>query len=95
LCQELDGEVERFRSRKLEGDYPYVWLDAALVKVRDNGRVVSMAVVIAIGVKSTGEREVLGLDVGHSADGAFWTPFLRGLVARGAEWGEAGDQRCP
>ena len=83
LCQELDAEVERFRSRKLEGDYPYVWLDATFVKVRDNGRVVSMAVVIAIGVKATGEREVLGLDVGHSEDGAFWTQFLRGLVARG------------
>jgi len=83
LCQELDGEVERFRSRKLEGDYPYVWLDATFVKVRDNGRVVSMAVVIAIGVKGTGEREVLELDVGHSEDEAFWTQFLRGLVARG------------
>ena len=83
LCQELEGEVERFRSRKLEGDYPYVWLDDTFVKVRDNGRVVSMAVVIASGVKATGEREVLGLDVGHSEDGAFWTQFLRGLVARG------------
>ena len=83
LCQELDVEVERFRSRRLEGDYPYVWLDATFVKVRENSRVVSMAVVIAIGVKATGEREVLGLDVGHSEDGAFWTQFLRGLVARG------------
>lgn len=83
LCQELDGEVERFRNRRLEGAYPYVWLDATFVKVREQGRVVSMAVVIAVGVKSTGEREVLGLDVGHSEDGAFWTQFLRGLVARG------------
>ena len=83
LCQELDVEVERFRSRRLEGDYPYVWLDATFVKVRENGRVVSMAVVIAVGVKATGEREVLGLDVGHSEDGAFWTQFLRVLVARG------------
>ncbi len=83
LCQELDGEVERFRSRRLEGAYPYVWLDATFVKVRENGRVVSMAVVIAIEVKATGEREILGLDVGHSEDGAFWTQFLQGLVARG------------
>jgi putative transposase len=83
LCQELDGEVERFRTRKLEGDYPYVWLDATFVKVRENSRVVSQAVVIAIAVRSTGEREVLGLDVGPSEDGAFWTQFLRGLVARG------------
>ena len=82
LCQELDGEVERFRSRRLDGPYPYVWLDATYLKVRENSRVVSMAVVIAIGVRATGEREVLGLDVGPSEDGAFWTGFLRGLVAR-------------
>jgi len=82
LCQELDGEVERFRTRRLEGPYPYVWLDATYLKVRENSRVVSMAVVIAIGVRATGEREVLGLDVGPSEDGAFWTAFLRGLVAR-------------
>jgi putative transposase len=83
LCAELDAEVERFRARRLEGPHPYVWLDATFVKVRDGGRVVSMAVVIAIGVRATGEREVLGLDVGPSEDGAFWHQFLRGLVARG------------
>src|ERR671933_1788145 len=83
LCAELDGEVERFRTRKLDGRYPYVWLDATFVKVRQDGRVVSQAIVIAIGVTSTGEREVLGLDVGPSESGAFWTRFLRGLVARG------------
>lgn len=83
ICQELDTEVEQFRSRRLEGSYPYVWLDATFLKVRRQGRVVSMAVVIAIGVRETGEREVLGLDVGPSEDGAFWLQFLRGLVARG------------
>lgn len=83
LCAELDAEVERFRTRRLEGPYPYVWLDATFVKVRRHGRVVSMAVVLAIGVRATGEREVLGLDVGVSEDGAFWLQFLRGLVARG------------
>jgi putative transposase len=82
LCQELDGEVGRFRTRRLEGPYPYVWLDATFLKVRENGRVVSQAVVIAIGVRATGEREVLGFDVGPSEDGAFWMAFLRGLVAR-------------
>ena len=82
LCQELDGEVERFRTRRLEGAYPYVWLDATYLKVRENSRVVSMVVVIAIGVRATGEREILGLDVGPSEDGAFWTAFLRGLLAR-------------
>src|ERR671936_984464 len=83
VCQELDAEVERFRTRRLEGPYPYVWLDATFVKVRQQGRVVSMAVVIAIGVSASGQREVLGVDVGPSEDGAFWLQFLRGLVARG------------
>ena len=84
LCEELDTEVERFRTRKLEGAYPFLWLDATFVKVRVEHRVVSMAVVIAVGVNtSTGQREVLGLDVGPSEDGAFWLRFLRALVARG------------
>ena len=84
LCEELDEEVERFRNRPLEGSYPYVWVDATYVKARQDGRVVSVAVVIAVGVKAqTGEREVLGFDVGPSEDGAFWTSFLRSLMARG------------
>ncbi|MCL6432414.1 MAG: IS256 family transposase [Anaerolineae bacterium] len=83
LCQELDKEVERFRNRRLEGEYPYVWLDATFVKVREEGRVVAMAVVMAIGVRESGEREVLGLDVGPSEDGAFWLQFSRALVPRG------------
>jgi putative transposase len=83
LCQTLDAEVERFRNRRLEGPYPYIWLDATFPKVRQDGRVVSMALVIAIGVNARGEREVLGLDVGASENGAFWLSFLRGLVARG------------
>jgi putative transposase len=60
MCAELDKEVESFRTRKLTGPYPYVWLDATFVKIRDNGRVISQAIVIAIGVTTTGEREVLG-----------------------------------
>src|SRR5215216_4563791 len=83
LCGELDKEVERFRTRKLEGPYPYVWLDGTFVKVRENGRVVSQAIVIAIAVTANGEREVLGLDVGPSESGAFWLAFLRDLAARG------------
>ena len=84
LCEELDGEVERFRNRPLEGSYPYVWVDATYVKARQDGRVSSVAVVIAIGVNArTGEREVLGMDVGPSEDGAFWGAFLRSLVVRG------------
>lgn len=83
ICAELDAEVERFRTRRLASSYPYVWLDATYLKVREQGRVVSMAVVIAIGVRASGEREVLGLDVGPSEEGAFWLAFLRSLVARG------------
>src|SRR5438876_563867 len=83
LCAELDKEVARFRTRRLEGPYPYVWLDGTFVKVRDNGRVVSQAIVIAIAVTANGEREVLGLDVGPSESGAFWLAFLRDLAARG------------
>jgi transposase-like protein len=85
LCAELDAEVERFRTRRLEGSYPYLWLDATFLKVRRDGRVVSTAVVIAIAVNDRGEREVLGLDVGPSEDGAFWLAFLRSLVARGLQ----------
>ena len=64
LCQELDGVVARFRARRLVGPYPYVWLDATFVKARQEGRVVNVAVVIAVGVTATGEREVWGFDVG-------------------------------
>jgi transposase-like protein len=84
LCEELDVEVERFRNRKLEGTYPYIWMDATFLKVRQEHRVVNMAVVIAVGLNATtGQREVLGVDVGPSEDGAFWLRFLRALVARG------------
>ena len=85
LCAELDEHVEAFRNRPLEGRYPYLWLDAKYVKVRENGRVVSMALVLATAVNEKGEREVLGFDVGHSEDGAFWTAFLRQLVSRGLQ----------
>jgi putative transposase len=84
LCEELDAEVERFRSRPLYGSYPYLWVDATYVKARQDGRVSSTAVVIAVGVNAkTAEREVLGLEVGPSEDAAFWSSFLRSLVARG------------
>jgi putative transposase len=83
ICQELDEEIDRFRGRRIGAANPYVWLDATYLKVRENGQVVSVAVVIAIGVKESGEREVLGWDIGPSEDGAFWTQFLRGLVSRG------------
>ena len=83
ICGELDGEVNRWRQRPLDGEYPYLWLDATYIKVRQGGVVISQAVVIAYGVRETGEREVLGIDIGPAEDGAFWTEFLRQLVARG------------
>jgi putative transposase len=83
LCAELDAEVERFRQRPLTAACPYLWLDATFVKAREDGRVVSQAVVIAVGVTADGVREILGVDVGPSEDGAFWLRFLRALVARG------------
>jgi putative transposase len=83
ICAELDQEVARFRSRSLAHTaFPYVFVDATYLKARVDGRVVSRAVVIATGVTADGGREVLGLDVGDSEDGAFWTAFLRSLKAR-------------
>lgn len=83
ICKELDEVVRAFRERPLEGEYPYVWLDALYLKVRENHRIVNMALVVAIGVRETGEREVLGFEVGASEEEAFWTSFLRGLTGRG------------
>jgi putative transposase len=84
ICAELDGEVAAFRSRSLaHAAFPYVFVDATYLKARVNGRVVARAVVIATGVTADGGREVLGLDVGDSEDGAFWTALLRSLKARG------------
>ncbi len=83
LCATLDAEVTRFRTRPLVGRYPYLWLDATYLKVRHDGRVVSMAVVIAIGVTAEGRREVVGFDVGPSEEEAFWEQFLRRVVERG------------
>jgi len=83
ICRELDEVVMAFKERPLEGQFPYVWLDATFPKVREGGRVRSMAFVVAIGIRETGDREVLGFDLGMSEDGSFWLEFLRKLVARG------------
>ena len=83
-CADLDVEVSAFRDRSLaETAYPYVFLDATYCKARVHHRVVSQAIVVAVGVTADGHREVLGMDVGDSEDGAFWTAFLRSLKARG------------
>ena len=83
ICAGLDEQVDAFRNRPLEGRYPYLWLDAKVEKVRDGGRVVRKALVLAYAVHESGYREVIGLDVGESETEAFWRSFLRGLVERG------------
>ena len=83
ICSGLDEQVEAFRSRPLEGRYPYLWLDAKVEKVRDGGRVVRKCLVIAHGVHESGRREVIGLDCGECETEAFWRDFLRSLVKRG------------
>jgi putative transposase len=83
ICGELDTAVTAFRTRPLTGEHRYVWLDATYHKVRVDGRVISQATVVAVGVTSEGERQILGVDVGPSEDRVFWTAFLRGLVKRG------------
>jgi len=81
LCAEIDDKVQTFLNRPLEGDWLYVWLDATYVKVRQAGRIVSVAVIIAVGVNADGRREVLGLDIGPSEAETFWTEFLRKLAS--------------
>jgi transposase-like protein len=83
LCEEIDERVKAFLDRPIEGDWPYLWIDATYVKVRQNGRVVSVAVIVAVGANSDGRREVLGLDIGPSEAEPFWTAFLRKLSRRG------------
>ena len=83
LCGEIDDKVQTSSNRPLEGDWPYVWLDATYVKVRQAGRIVSVAVIIAVGVNNDGRREILGMDIGPSEAETFWTEFLRKLARRG------------
>src|SRR5437660_7699024 len=83
LCSEIDGKIAAFLDRPLEGEWPYIWLDATYVKARCDGRVVSVAVIVAVGVNGDGRREVLGLAIGTSEAETFWTDFLRKLARRG------------
>ena len=83
LCEEIDERVNAFLNRPIEGSWPYLWIDATYVKVRQAGRIVSVAVIIAVAVNTDGQREVLGLEVGPSEAEPFWTSFLRSLTRRG------------
>jgi putative transposase len=83
LCAEIDERVRDFLTRPIEGDWPYLWLDATYVKVREAGRIVPVAVTIAVGVNADGRREVLGMATGASEAETFWLDFLRSLARRG------------
>lgn len=83
LCEEIDERVGAFLNRPIEGDWPYLWIDATYLKVRQAGRIVSVAVIIAVGVNTDGVREILGLEIGPSEAEPFWTSFLRSLTRRG------------
>src|SRR3954462_7451704 len=92
VCEALDEHVQAFRTRPLEGRYPYLFLDAKMEKVRAGGRVVAKALVIAQGAHETGRREILSIDVGEAETEAFWTDFLRGLVKAWPDRCAARDQ---
>jgi transposase-like protein len=83
LCEEIDDRVKAFLERPIEGHWPYLWIDATYVKVREAGRIISVAVIIAVAVNTDGRREVIGLAVGPSEAEPFWTKFLRSLTSRG------------
>jgi transposase-like protein len=83
LCRDIDERVDSFLNRPLEGEWPYLWLDATYLKVRPCGRVVSIAAIIACGVNQDGRREILGLGLGESVAQVFWVEFLRSLRQRG------------
>lgn len=83
LCEEIDDRVKPFLNRPIEGDWPYLWIDATYVKVRQQGRIVSVAVTVAVAVNTDGRREVLGMDIGVSEAETFWLEFLRKLKRRG------------
>jgi transposase-like protein len=83
LCEEINDRVKAFLARPIEDDWPYLWIDATYLKVRRGGRIVSVAVIIAVGINADGRREVLGMEIGTSEAEPIWTEFLRKLTRRG------------
>src|SRR3984957_16552679 len=82
LCKEIDERVKAFLERPLEGDWPYLWLDATYLKVREGGRIVSVAAIIAVAANTEGRREIIGLGIGPSEAETFWADFLKRLTKR-------------
>ena len=83
LCRDIDERVGAFLGRPLEGEWPYLWLDATYLKVREGGRIVSVAAIVAVAVNTDGRREIVGLHIGPSEAETFWTSFLKSLAKRG------------
>ena len=83
MCAEIDERINAFLNRPIEGDWPYLWIDATYVEVRSSGRIVSVAVIIAVGVNTDGTREIPGTALGLSEAEPFWSDFLRSLSHRG------------
>jgi putative transposase len=83
LCEDIDERVNAFLERPIEGEWPYLWLDATYLKVREGGRIVSVAAIIAVAVSTEGRREIVGLGIGPSEAEPFWSSFIKGLVRRG------------
>src|SRR3712207_48248 len=83
LCKDIDERVNAFLDRPLQGEWPYLWLDATYLKVREGGRIVSVAATIAVAADAEGRREIVGLGLGPSEAEPFWSTFLKGLVKRG------------
>src|SRR3546814_9038149 len=83
LCKDIDERVHAFLKRPLTGEWPYLWLDATYLKVREGGRIISVAAIIAMAVNTEGRREIVGLHIGPSEAEVFWSDFLKDLVRRG------------
>ena len=95
LCEEIDERVEAFLTRPIEGQWVYLWIESTYLRVCQGGRILSVAVTIAVGVNTDGRREVLGMAVGPSEAETFWTEFLRDLLRKGGDLCEARHQRRP
>ena len=91
MCKDIDARVKAFLERPIEGDWPFIWLDATYLKARQHGRIVSVAAIVAVGANTEGRREILGLAIGPSEAETFWSDFLRISEPPRADRRRAGD----